>query len=303
MAKFGKKQIVKITKQIQKSSKTSISTNTHYEDSLKTLKNQYEKYYQDGLLKEQLTAVEQLTVEQAYDYLKLRAYDVGDSTLNSDRWAIQAMFHHVTNKLALDEKLDIIRSEDNNKHLTSRAYTNNQINIVASRQREANSFATKLAADAGLRAHELLSISKPDEQPITARFYKEPAEKKFAGRDGVIYTVKGKGGLIREVLISHKLSQQLEKLRLDKPRTIKDRQIIYRQKYDITGGKKWSNSFSAASNRGLGWSRGAHGLRHTYAQQRVLELQKQGLSPLESRRTVSQELGHFRASIIEVYLR
>ena len=47
---------------------------------------------------------------------------------------------------------------------------------------------------------------------------KRPAlASKFAGREGVRYTVQGKGGLVREVLIPVHLAQQLEALRLDEP--------------------------------------------------------------------------------------
>jgi hypothetical protein len=38
------------------------------------------------------------------------------------------------------------------------------------------------------------------------------------------------------------------------------------------GGRNWSNSFSKTSNRAFNWSRGAHGLRHTYAQERMKEI-------------------------------
>lgn len=81
--------------------------------------------------------------------------------------------------------------------------------------------------------------------------------------------------------------------------------LIIRSKldYDISGGKKWSNSFSAASKRALGWTHGAHGLRHTYAQDRMNELQKIGFNYLETLGIVSQELGHFRPDITEIYLR
>ena len=71
----------------------------------------------------------------------------------------------------------------------------------------------------------------------------------------------------------------------------------------ISSSMNWSNSFSAAANRSLGWSEGAHGLRHSYAQERMHELQKSGLSRDRALETVSQEMGHFRPSITEIYLR
>ena len=62
-------------------------------------------------------------------------------------------------------------------------------------------------------------------------------------------------------------------------------------------------SFSKASNRALFFSNGGHGLRHSYAQERMDELKGLGLSRQVALETVSQELGHFRAEITEVYLK
>lgn len=115
--------------------------------------------------------------------------------------------------------------------------------------------------------------------------------------------MQGKGGLIRHVLIPNKLVEQLEKRRLDNPVTITDRRINYLQRYDIGAGKRWSDSFSKASKRALFFSTGAHGLRHSYAQERMSELIALGLSRSVALETVSQEMGHFRPDITEIYLR
>ena len=113
----------------------------------------------------------------------------------------------------------------------------------------------------------------------------------------------GKGGLRREVLIPREIAIQLEARRLDTVRVVTDRGISYRQYYDIGGGNAWSKSFSEASSRILGWSHGAHGLRHSYAQERMRELLALGKPYYSARVIVSQELGHFRGDIVEVYLR
>ena len=104
-------------------------------------------------------------------------------------------------------------------------------------------------------------------------------------------------------MIPADVAGRLETRRLEQPRWVRDRGITYRQHYDIGGGNAWSKSFSEASARALGWSHGAHGLRHSYAQERMAELQGQGRHYRESRELVSQELGHFRGDIVEVYLR
>ncbi|MGE6106154.1 site-specific integrase, partial [Aeromonas veronii] len=159
--------------------------------------------------------------------------------------------------------------------------------------------ATELAYAAGLRAHELLTLRRGEERAADPR----PAlASKWQGRNGVIYTVHGKGGLVREVLLPHALAERLEAVRLDAPLAITDRGIHYQSHYDIGGGQRWSNSVSAASERALGWSTGAHGLRHSYAQERMAELQA-SLSSDAALTTVSQEMGHFRPEITETYLR
>ena len=108
---------------------------------------------------------------------------------------------------------------------------------------------------------------------------------------------------MREVLIPAHLATRLEATRRDEPERITDRGVHYESHYAIGGGHRWSNSFSAAAERALHWSSGAHGLRHSYAQERMAELQHGGLSRDAALETVSQEMGHFRPEITETYLR
>ncbi|MHC5783021.1 hypothetical protein [Aliivibrio fischeri] len=157
--------------------------------------------------------MKEITPEQAYQYLTDRSVEVGQKTLDMERQAIQSMMHHVSNKLSTDATLNVIKSESQ-QILTSRSYTQEQISMVASSQNERNSLSTKIAHTAGLRAHELLTIQriderKPDERPAL--------ESKFSQRDGLRYTVEGKGGLVREIQIPQYLSERLEQYRLETP--------------------------------------------------------------------------------------
>lgn len=243
------------------------------------------------LQENKLDNLKNLSQTTALQYLELRSQHVGQKMLDQERQAIQ---------LHLGIKLPVIKSEWQ-QVLKSRAYTDAQIQIIAKRQSVKYQLATQIAAIAGLRAHELLTLQKISERK--ASLHRQWSEKRFFGRKGDVYTVIGKGGLIREVLIPPTLAAQLEEKRLNTPMLVKDRSIHYFQQYDIGGGKRWSNSFSAASKRLLGWSHGAHGLRHSYAQQRMNELQQNGLAYENALSIVSQELGHFRPDITEVYLR
>ena len=76
----------------------------------------------------------------------------------------------------------------------------------------------------------------------------------------------------------------------------------YLQRYDIGGGHAFSVSFSRASMETLGKSRGAHGLRHAFAQARMRELMHHAEYRL-ALAIVSEEMGHFRAAYTQTYLR
>lgn len=234
----------------------------------------------------------ELTTATAEMYLEMRSQEVGQKTLDMDRQALQAV---------LGEKLDVVKSEKE-QALESRAYTSEQVKMVSEAQSDKHSLATQIAENAGLRAHELLTLRPVEER--AADTHREYRDDRFTGRDNVaIYTVEGKGGLCREVAIDKDLAAKLEDRRLETPRQVYDRDIGYKQHYDIGGGKQWTDSFSKASSRELGWSNGAHGVRHEYAQERMNTLQGNGYEYKEALEVVSQEMGHFRPDITKVYLR
>ncbi|MGI9449740.1 MAG: site-specific integrase, partial [Geminicoccaceae bacterium] len=183
----------------------------------------------------------------------------------------------------------------------SRAYSKDEAERIANGQAAHNALATRIAYDAGLRAHELLTLRRSDEAgPTRARQWRSDL---FQGRTGVRYVVTGKGGLSREVMLSHGLSLALEGRRLGAPRWVRDRKINYQSHYAIGGGHGWSNSFTKRSKTEFGHSRGAHGLRHGFAQSRFATLKARASSEKDAKQILSQELGHFREEIVEVYLR
>ena len=242
----------------------------------------------EGLLRE-------LNRSTAQEYLTWRSGTVSQKTLNSDRVALQKL---------LGEKLERVKSiYDKGRKLAqeSRAYTPEQIKAITVNMPERLALATKIATACGLRAHELHTLQKAEERPATSN--RPWKDERFTGIEGKCYTVQGKGGLIREVRISSELAQELEARRLETPEKITDRNVHYQKHYDVAGGQAWSQAFSKTSKQTLGWSAGAHGLRHSYAQTRLEALQAQGFNYAEAREIVSQEVGHFRQDITEVYLR
>ncbi len=303
MAKFAKqkplqqRQAAQVMKELQGRVLQSIGTVRNYEAALARAA--------EFAIREQIAGgLCGMTLADAKRFQEQRAQELGQKALDMERQALQCMFQHVTNVLPTradgrPSRLPVIKSELD-QALKSRAYTHEQLGLLRQAQSERNALSTEIAHAAGLRAHELLTLRRaserrPDDRPARA--------EKFRGRDGVLYTVHGKGGLVRHVLLPQHLADRLEERRLEAPRRVTDRGVHQQQQYDLAGGQRWSNSYSSASNRALGWSAGAHGLRHSYAQERMRELQLSGLSRHDALETVSQEMGHFRPDITEVYLR
>ena len=241
------------------------------------------------------TALRALPEDIVARWLDERAESVGQKALDNDRQAIRKALGYDFPRLRSNHVAERSLATE------SRAYTAPQIARIAASQTPRNAFATRLAAAAGLRAQELLTLRRAEERPATGQ--RDWSDTRFLGLDGVRYTVVGKGGLIREVMLPEALAAELEQTRRDCPKSVRDREINYLSHYDVAGGLAWSKSFSEASQRALGYSVGAHGLRHGYAQNRLDHLQQRGLRYAAALGIVSQELGHFRPDITEVYLR
>lgn len=265
----------------------------NYEQSLK-LCCDYLKEYKLGGLRD-------ITPEIATQYLTIRGSEVGIDQLTMDKNALQVMMRHVTHKLGEKASLGKVTS-DFEKIKNSRSYTPEQVEMITSRQTEAHALSTNLCVTGGLRAHELLTLRAPGELAPSVRENIHADKFKNLPNESLIYTVTGKGGLIREVAIPTYLAQQLESYRRDTPLNVTDRKISYQSNYDIPGGLRFSSAFSKASHRALNYSNGAHGLRHTYAQDRYEQLAND-YSQKDVMLIISQELGHFRPEITEVYLR
>ena len=234
------------------------------------------------------------------EYLKERQSQVGQKTLDRDRQAAQFLLRQTGTNVKFKRILSTFRG-GRKLAKQSRGYTPEQVDAIAAKQSARTGLAIRIAYAAGLRAHELLTIRRKSEQPAST--HRKWSHKRFAGRSGTAYTVVGKGGLVREIRLPGHLAQALEDVRFAEPRTIVDRNIKYRQHYDLAGGVYFSFIFGKTSKSVLGWSTGAHGLRHGYAQDRMSELLELGFTRAERMGVISQELGHFRPDIVTEYLR
>lgn len=290
----SEKQAASVMKEMQGKGNVieSVGTARNYEQSFKTCCD-YLKEFKLGSLRE-------MTPEKANTYLELRAQECSQKTIDMDRQALQAMMQHVTHELKETDKLDVIKSSVETVE-SSRSYTPEQVNAIIQHQTEHHALSTQLCYESGLRAHELHTLRPSGEVNPSPR---DVHQDKFSHlpNDSKTYTVEGKGGLIREVQIPNHLAEKLEERRLDTPQQISDRGVNYESHYNIAGGHKFSDAFSKASSRALGFSNGAHGLRHSYAQNRYEQLANH-FERIDVMTIISQELGHFRPDITEVYLR
>lgn len=264
----------------------SLGTERNYVQALKGA--------QEWLDQHRLGDLQGMTVDMATAYLRVRSETVAQKSLDLDRQALQVL---------LNEKLERVKSMCAPGRLAteSRSYSPEQVREIVAAQTERYALGTEIAYVAGLRAHELLTLRPASEQARSG--HREWSENRFDGREGVVYTVAGKGGLIVEKIIPADLADRLEARRLDNPQPVRDRGINYLRYYDVAGGKKWSADFSKTSREVLGFSRGGHGLRHSYAQEREVELQSRGYTLDEARGVVSQEMGHFSPETTRGYER
>ena len=246
------------------------------------------------------STLHKMTPDHARVFLERRSVEITQKSLNNDHRALTVFMRNRDNDRSI--VLDRVTSEIT-REARARAYSEEQVRAIVERQRETAALSTRLAAAAGLRAAEVYTLQRIEER--SASGHRTWREDRFAGRESEHerYTVKGKGGLVREVAVPAKLARELESRRLDEPRLIRDRKLPVEIRYDLVGGQRLSQQFSRDSRSTLTWSEGVHGLRHSYAQTRMEELGNAEVRYLDALAIVSQEMGHFRPEITMVYLR
>jgi integrase len=213
-------------------------------------------------------------------------------TLDQYRMALQSVFN---------KKLAFIKAKVKTI-LSARDYELCEVLAIIDNLEPKNAISILLCFFSGLRAHELATLRRIDEGAPTAT--KEWTDQLFLMEDDFVrYLVVGKGGLCRQVAIPSDLAVELEKFRLAEPQRVRDREIFYDTYYSIGFGQAISQCFTRASLKVYGWSKGLHGLRHSFAKNRIKKLTDNGITFHDAIAIVSQELGHFRIEIIFSYLR
>lgn len=235
---------------------------------------------------------EQDNLQQIQIYFSECAATYSQSTLDQSRGALQLFFNR-----RLARVFSHVESV-----LATRAYSQESVFKILARLSDKNALATLISHQSGARAHELATLRRVDELCASAARNWDP--RRFLGMPaGRKYLVTGKGGLRREIWIPEPLADELERHRFLSPQRVVDRGIFYDAFYDIGFGQAFSQSFASASVAALGFSTGAHGLRHAYVKKRTATLMKLDFSFCQAQSIVSQEVGHFRPSITLAYYR
>lgn len=185
--------------------------------------------------------------------------------------------------------------------ISSRAYTKEEVDLVLAQMSARHALSVRLIAATGMRASELLSLTDFEKQrPSPERPW---LEHLFAGlANFVVCTVRGKGGLVRQVAVPEALHEQINALRYSHPVSVRDRRKSHSPTFDLVAGQALSQAFSRASKKALNFSFGIHGLRHAYVQRRLGDLQEYGFTLVESLNLCAQEVGHFRTEITTHYM-
>ena len=198
-------------------------------------------------------------------------------------------------------------SPEKGKRKSSRAYTAEQIQCIQAQLSTRYQLAVQILWESGCRVQDLASLRLASESPLRKARHHALDPARFTGREHWIkIKYQGKGGHEYLSTISPNTVYVLETYRLKTPREFRERgqaHAICQQYYALPVGQHLSRVFTQAAYNALGWSHGAHGLRHTYAQTRLKECLDQGIPLSRAKRWVSQSLGHYRPQILNVYLR
>lgn len=225
-------------------------------------------------------------------YLEEKSEFYQQKTLDQHRMALNAGYH---------KKIPYVKSLLSTV-INARDYRLTEVLEIIKNIQPKNAISILLCFYSGLRAHELATIERIDEGMLTNT--RKWLENLFSCEENFqIYLVTGKGGLCRQVSVPIELSKILEQRRLKHPQKVRDREIFYEMNYDLGYGKALSQCFSRASKKYFKYSTGLHGLRHSYAKNRLKKLIKNCFNLENAKLIVSQELGHFRPEITNCYLR
>ena len=156
--------------------------------------------------------------------------------------------------------------------------------IVSAIKDERYSIAAHIQYESGARIDEMYKLTEKNLHGIS--------KDEYTQKDIGLVEVKGKGGKTRELKLNIYTYERLESyIKQNASFELKDKDS-YRSAIKDT-----------AINTGQAYdSRGSHGLRWNFAQERFQELQKNSIAYMQAIQIVSIEMGHNRPDITERYL-
>ncbi|WP_097033377.1 tyrosine-type recombinase/integrase [Clostridium tertium] len=278
---------VQIEKIFRHCNQGAYKTRERYEDGVKN----FAKFMADAFKKQNLNNIQSKHLYAYVEFLQ----DVGYSTsyVTTNLSAVRFFYDQVGNdssKLPNNNKLGVISRSKEERIGDDKAWIpleiENFITYAINVGQVRYGDMVRLSSELGLRLHEVCRLDK--------------WHLRQALEVGKI-TIKGKGGLVRDVPVIDKTL--IQKLYNDTKRgnkvfiregeqthkVIKNIQMFIYNNQD---------KFALDRDKQLTF----HGLRHFYCQNRYSELVRGGLTDLQARKVVSRELGHYRISITEIYL-
>lgn len=250
-----------------------------------------------------ITRLKDITQQQAQAYIDQRLLEkIRVRTVQGYAKALEML------PLVKDLVVPSRASDKRDKPSQTRAYTREQIRAIHQHiATPAECLAIQILQESGCRAKDFASIRLEAERPVKNARLSKLHPDRFAGRENwVKVSFIGKGGHEYVSTISSKTAEELAKYRLPQPRDFRERNqpnVVTKQYYDLPAGLNLSTIWSAASRQVFFTSRGLHGLRHTFAQERLREMLQAGMTWDKARECVSQQMGHYRISELDTYLK
>lgn len=255
----------------------NVSTKAHSiseTQNLRSITTQYVNFVKENY---EGKVSENLNNDTAKDFINHKAEEVGQGTLNTYISTLAKVADNLNelgvNSISRDEITDYretlkeqgktLQSEHNN-----RAYENPE-EVVRAMEATPYSLTASLQYEAGLRADDALN-----------------SDKWTLNEDNTLHIEGSKGGVDYTTSpLSDELAQRVSEAIENGFRGVYD---DYRATLKEITGEDYE---------------GTHGLRYNYAQERVEELQEQGLTYNEALAETSLEMGHSREEITEHYLK
>ncbi|MEY8285637.1 site-specific integrase [Lachnospiraceae bacterium 50-23] len=285
------KQIEKIFKHCRQG---SIKTRERYKDGVnhfaKFLAGSYNKQNMNNIRNEHLQAYVEQMQEAGYS----------SSYITTNMSAIRFFIDQEKDSSYIkgNQELGVTPRGSEERIGPSRSWTQNEVHkmqeLAIEKGFERVSDMIKLSFLQGIRIHEVTRFEKADLQRAL-----------IAGQ----LTVKGKGGLVRNIPIRNQEAREhLQKL--INQTDVRNSKVFVNPGERAHEVMKQAQNFISNNRHLVQEERGDnqanitfHGLRHTYTQERYVELRGQRLNDYDARLQVSKELGHFRVEITNIYLK